>query len=134
MKKLLLSLFLLLWVVTIVQAGQAVKYSDLSKPVMISANKPEFSLTMKSNPTTGYSWFLVGYNDNIIHPVSHKFVAPKNSMPGAGGYEVWTFRVIDDAFDVPQITRIELVYIRPWLKHITQPTTVQIVVNPVSKT
>lgn len=134
MKKILFALFLVIGVFAMAQAEQTVKYSNPTKPIIVSQARAEFTLTMKSNPTTGYSWFLVDYNGNLIQPVSHKFIAQKNNMPGAGGHEIWTFRVVDEAFNVPQITRIKLVYARPWLKLNTQPTSFQIVIDSSSKT
>lgn len=81
----------------------------------ITSDKPEFVLKLKSNPTTGYSWFLTDYNSNVIEPVKHSFEAPENKkLVGAPGYELWTFRVKPAGFTVPQQSLIRLVYSRPW--------------------
>jgi inhibitor of cysteine peptidase len=86
------------------------------KPVvMVTANKPQFDIRLRSNPTTGYSWFLKKYNANLIEPVKHVFEAPQNKkLIGAPGYEVWTFRVKPAGFVVPHQTTIHFIYARPW--------------------
>src|SRR5205085_1476518 len=83
--------------------------------LMISAAQPEFTLQLKSNPTTGYSWFLREYNESLIVPVKHVFQAPqKSTLMGAPGLDLWTFKMKPSAFIVPQQTLIRLVYARPW--------------------
>lgn len=90
-------------------------YDESKLAVTVSAGKPTFIIKLKSNPTTGYSWFLREYHPTFLVPIRHKFETPtdKNLM-GAPGYEVWTFRVKPEAFVVPQQTLIRLVYVRPW--------------------
>lgn len=85
-----------------------------TKPIVVTSRSPEFTITLKSNPTTGYSWFLKDYNSSVLKPISQKYHPPKKTLPGAGGSEVWKFKVNPQAFAVPQITKIELVYARPW--------------------
>lgn len=91
-------------------------YITEEKPAaIIQPQHPEFSIRLKSNPTTGYSWFLLGYDANLIQPVTHSFVAPTNKkLIGAPGFEVWTFRVKPNGFTVPMQTAIRFVYARPW--------------------
>jgi len=85
------------------------------KPVaVITAEQPEFIIKLKSNPTTGYTWFLRGYNNDLLQPISHSFQAPDSTMVGAPGFELWTFKVKATAFVVPQQTSIRLAYSRPW--------------------
>lgn len=69
---------------------------------------------MKSNPTTGYSWFLREYDSTIITPVKHSFEQPSAKLMGAPGFELWTFKVKSAGFAVPQQTTIRMVYTRPW--------------------
>jgi inhibitor of cysteine peptidase len=90
----------------------------------ISADKAEFTLKVKSNPTTGFSWFLTDYNSALLEPVKHSFEAPTDKkLVGAPGYELWTFRAKPAAFTVPQQTLIRLVYTRPWNN--TEPATME---------
>lgn len=90
-------------------------YTQDKTAIMVSASKPEFVIKLKSNPTTGYSWFLTDYNANLIEPLKHQYEPPTDKkLVGAPGYETWTFRMKSAAFAVPQQTLIRLVYARPW--------------------
>lgn len=86
------------------------------KPIaVVSPNKTTFEIQLKSNPTTGYSWFLRDYNNNLLEPVKHEFIAPKDKkLAGAPGMESWKFKAKPAAFLVPQETTIRFVYMRPW--------------------
>jgi inhibitor of cysteine peptidase len=85
------------------------------KPVaVVTADQPEFIIKLKSNPTTGYTWFLRGYNIELLEPVAHSFQAPDSTTVGAPGFELWTFKVKPSAFVVPQQTSIRFAYSRPW--------------------
>ncbi len=88
--------------------------SDPSKPILVKSGSPVVKIIIASNPTTGYSWFLQNYDDKLITPICHEYIAPMAKMPGAGGYEEWIFKVNNDAFIVPHLMSISLVYTRPW--------------------
>lgn len=92
----------------------SVSYASTDKPLLVSAAHPEFELKLPSNPTTGFSWFLGAYDHHLIHAVSHKYIAPKKQLMGAGGYELWSFKVKKAAFVLPQQTVITMHYRRPW--------------------
>ena len=94
----------------------AVELSNPSKVIVVNSEAPKFTLTLKSNPTTGYTWVLVGnYNDELIKPVSHAYHAPDTKLVGAPGYETFTFKVKDEAFKMPQLFSVSLQYVRPWV-------------------
>lgn len=83
--------------------------------VALSPQKQSFSVTLSSNPTTGYSWYLLKYNSHLILPASAEFIPPKNKkLMGAPGSMRWTFSATDLAMRVPNITHITLLYARPW--------------------
>jgi inhibitor of cysteine peptidase len=70
----------------------------------------EFSLTLASNPTTGYRWELADHLDEaIVKLVASEFKAPQTTLIGAGGQEIWTFRAAGRGETV-----ISLKYVRPW--------------------
>jgi len=81
---------------------------------MIDKSSPTFTIKLKSNPSTGFSWFLTKYDHNLIKAVSHKYYAPDTKLVGAPGYEEWIFKAKPKALTVPQITKIQLAYTRPW--------------------
>lgn len=99
----------------VAKAPQASEFSDSNKAIMLNPAKTTFSLKLKSNPTTGYSWFLVDYNPAIIKPISHKFYRGSDKLLGAPGFELWKFAIRKKAFAVPQYTEIKLRYMRPWV-------------------
>lgn len=89
-------------------------YSENKLNIYVDSKHPEFIIKVKSNPTTGYSWFLREYDKGIITAVKHSFQAPTKKLMGAPGFELWTFRVKPAGFIVPQQTTIRLIYARPW--------------------
>ena len=88
------------------------EYSDASKPIIVTKTLGEFKLKLAANPTTGYQWFLKSYDDRLLMPIKQAYQAPEVERVGAGGYDVWTFKVKPAAFLVPQVSEIELVYAR----------------------
>ncbi len=76
--------------------------------------QPVFVIQLKSNPTTGFLWFLREYDDHLITPIKHSFLPPSKKLMGAPGFELWTFRMKSAGFTVPQQTTIRMVYARPW--------------------
>lgn len=89
---------------------------------VLTADKPIYTLRLNSNPTTGYSWFLVSYPNNLLTVVSHQYTPPKTQMPGAGGVEVWQFQANEDAFSAPRVIKITMMYARPWEINDQSPT------------
>lgn len=72
----------------------------------------DFSITLASNPTTGYRWELAEpLDETLIKLVDSEYKAPRTKLAGAGGREVWTFKGIGQGHGV-----IELKYVRPWEK------------------
>jgi inhibitor of cysteine peptidase len=75
-----------------------------------------FSLTLPSNPSTGYSWKIIDDDRSILLPLGEpQFnLASGTPMPGAGGTETFTFKGVS-----PGVTTLTLVYVRPWETNIT---------------
>ena len=92
----------------------AIKITDPNKPIMVNKSNPIITITVQSNRTTGFMWFLTNYDSELIQPMAHKYVAKKTKLVGAGGYEIWTFKVKKTGFVAPQISNITLQYNRPW--------------------
>ena len=97
------------------QKEQESSFTDSTKAIQVVRSSPVITLKLKSNPSTGFSWFLVGYDHGLLVPISRVFVPPTKEMPGAPGYEIWRFGVSPHAFVVPQMTYITLRYLRPWV-------------------
>lgn len=90
-------------------------FTDPNKAIQVTKKSEDVTLRVKSNPSTGYSWFLVKYDPLLLTPVSREFMPSEGAKPGTPGYEVWQFKVNSKAFQVPQITTIILQYIKPWV-------------------
>ena len=96
---------------------EKIPFTDPAKPIIVKKAKPFFTVVLKSNPTTGYSWLVKNYDNHLIFPVRHKYFPPdptKHTLIGAPGYEKWTFRLKNAAFVVPHATSVTLVYTRSW--------------------
>lgn len=113
MKKIILFSFLLfLFFGSTVFAEQNKKNSN--RPILATSKTPIIEIKLPANPSTGFSWFLWKYDEQLLTPLSQKYYPPKNSKPGAGGYDLWRFRVLSRALVLPKITYVKFVYMRPW--------------------
>ena len=104
--------------IIIIITGLFVSTNIFANVVQVTREKPSFTITLSSNPTTGYLWFLAGYNAKLIKPVSQKYgvdeIAQKNGLMGAPGKSVWTFKALPAAFVVRQVTHLKFIYMRSW--------------------
>ncbi|MFZ2315955.1 MAG: protease inhibitor I42 family protein [Gammaproteobacteria bacterium] len=89
-------------------------YSESRLNIVVEKKNPIFRIRLKSNPTTGYSWFLREYDHDLLVPVKHEFESPTMTVVGAPGSDVWTFKVKPTGFTVPQQSTLRMVYARPW--------------------
>ncbi len=71
----------------------------------------EFTVTLDSNPTTGYEWQLADTLDgSILELVGSEYTVPNDvGLVGAGGIEVWTFKAVGSGE-----TTVPMNYVRPW--------------------
>lgn len=112
---LVMALFATKYAVAAKQETAPVVYTEDKTAISVSVEQPTFIIKMKSNATTGYSWFLRNYDSNIIQPIKHIYEAPENAkLIGSPGFEVWTFHVKRTGFLVPMQTQIRFIYTRPW--------------------
>lgn len=104
----------LLFTSVVYAAAEKIDFTDPQKPIVVKSSNPSFTIILSSNPTTGYSWSLKTYDNDLIKPISRKYYSLQIKMLGAGGYEKWVFTVKPAGFAVPQTTNITLIYSRPW--------------------
>lgn len=73
----------------------------------------QFSITLDSNPTTGYHWELVDLpNEDVVKLVGNAYRGPEaTKLLGAGGKEIWTFKAVGRGE-----ATIRMKYVRPWEK------------------
>lgn len=89
-------------------------YTDPSHAITVTADNAEFTIRLKSNPTTGYRWYLKAWPNNWLQVMSEDYVANRSTLVGAGGEETWRFKVLPEAFSARLLLSIEFVSIQPW--------------------
>ncbi|MBA2655260.1 MAG: protease inhibitor I42 family protein [Gammaproteobacteria bacterium] len=107
-------LLCLFFSVTSLAQGSKLELTDPNKPILVSSVARQFTISLNSNPTTGYSWRLKTYDSHIVTPLSQTFKAPASNKPGAGGIETFVFELKEHAFKVKRVTQITFIYVRPW--------------------
>ncbi|NSW85179.1 MAG: protease inhibitor I42 family protein [Syntrophobacteraceae bacterium] len=91
--------------------GRIIGEKDTGSPVRLQVGE-EFTITLESNPTTGYGWQLTGKpNPDVVRHVSNEFKGSETGMLGAGGMEWWKFRTVGQGKTV-----LSFEYLRPWEK------------------
>lgn len=108
-------------------------FSDPTKPIYLNQSTTQVVLKLKSNPTTGYAWFLKSIHGRWLNVVSHHYVAPSTRLVGAPGYELWTFSVNPKMQKMPFSTEIVMIYARPWEKTESTQTTFKIFYRPTER-
>lgn len=116
-------------------------YSTVSIPIGEFRNHPhidvvmhavvgeELTVTLGSNPTTGFRWseFAEISDETIVQQTNHKYVGKEYEVPpppGTSGEEVWTFKALKKG-----TTTISMEYSRPWIEEDIGHWTVTITAN-----
>lgn len=69
------------------------------------------TVTLASNASTGYRWQLKAVDKSVLRLVSHRYIQPKKSLPGAPGKERWRFVTVGAGS-----IQLGLSYVRSWEK------------------
>jgi predicted secreted protein len=100
------------------RGSPAQAYHDPESPLQVRTGET-FTLTLRSNPTTGYSWELDGpLNEKLVRFVGREYLADQTGLVGSGGREIWTYEMAGMGE-----TFIQLKYVRPWEKGIAPAKT-----------
>ena len=96
---------------------------------MNAAVGKELTVTLGSNPTTGFGWseFAEISDETIVRQVSHQYVGKEYETPpppGTSGEEVWVFQGLKKG-----TATIYMEYSRPWVEEEIGVSTVSITVN-----
>ena len=68
------------------------------------------TVTLCSNPTTGFEWSEQISEPNVLQQIQHEAVPPEaKGVPGAPGKEVWTFKALEQGICI-----VSMDYSRPW--------------------
>lgn len=69
-----------------------------------------FTISLASNPTTGYRWGLAQpLDETVLHLVHSAYQRGQSGLMGAGGVETWTFLPV-----CAGVTVLDFAYWRPW--------------------
>lgn len=85
----------------------ALTQQDSGRTVSVRSGD-RITVTLESNQTTGFAWQLtVEPSSDVLSVEGSEYVAPDTDLVGAGGQEVWRFRVVGEG-----ATSLELTYRR----------------------
>ena len=74
----------------------------------------EFAITFPANPTTGYTWSIVAYDQRLLVLRKSEYMTPDNTkLIGAAGKMLYEFE-LSRAVTYPLRTVITFRYARPW--------------------
>jgi inhibitor of cysteine peptidase len=71
----------------------------------------KFKIEVESNPSTGYKWHLLLFNEDILKLISSEFVPNLTNQIGSSGIERFNFEAKKEGR-----TSIKIVYKRAWEK------------------
>ncbi|EKD92050.1 MAG: hypothetical protein ACD_29C00220G0001 [uncultured bacterium] len=114
-KKIIFSCILLLclsaFAVVIIKPMQ---FTSNAKPLVLTAENPEITITLPSNPTTGFTWSIQKYDTNLLKLVLQRYTPPNSRLMGAPGIQQYTFQAIQTGYSVTQVGHVVLQYARQW--------------------
>lgn len=79
----------------------------------VNASQSQFSVTLPSNPTTGYQWTVKKYDNSFLKLIASEYLAPQTKLIGAGGQMQFKFE-LESGKPHPASTQIQFKYERPW--------------------
>ena len=96
-----------------ISCDEFAKNNNISEQVEFASGE-FFTVTLCSNPTTGFSWSEAAQisDTGVVKQLEHEFIGPESATPppaGAPGQEVWTFKT-----NKKGTSTIYLEYGRPW--------------------
>lgn len=95
-----------------VSCDDFMKLQSISRELEVAVDS-SFTLTLCSNPTTGFQWESAKISDQtVLAQVGHQFVSPESETPpppGTAGKEVWTFKALKKGKST-----ISIEYSQPW--------------------
>jgi inhibitor of cysteine peptidase len=104
-------LFCLIYLFTVLAHADA---GEILIDVYTSA--PSFHVVLNANPSTGYQWTVLKYDQNLFYYNGGQYKASKTGAIGGGGQVTFTFLLNSDQ-DYPASTIILFKYARPWDPH-----------------
>lgn len=86
-------------------------FSDLDNGRLVTPKPGDsISISLESNPTTGYSWYVLEANDSVVSQIGEvDYKSDGTYSEGAGGIETYNFTIVGEGD-----TTLKLGYLRPW--------------------
>ena len=82
--------------------------------IQLTGDQQNVDITLPANATTGYQWYVVGYDHSLLSLNNYRYAPPSNSkLMGAPGQAIFTFTIDPSFFNAPQLTTVQLSYQRP---------------------
>jgi inhibitor of cysteine peptidase len=88
--------------------GVTLHASDDGTQVMLRRGQ-DLVISLAGNPTTGYTWEAVAYDERILRQVGEPTFTPESNAAGAPGRQVLRFEALGEGQ-----TTLQLIYHRPW--------------------
>ncbi len=79
----------------------------------ISTKQETFTISLPSNPTTGFQWSVISYDKSIFDLINHQYIASKIGVIGAGGTMLFTFK-FKKQLSYPRVSKIKFKHARSW--------------------
>lgn len=116
MKSLTIKAFFIMITTILASCATSSKKSNIinindSYETQIEKIEKGISVSLKSNPTTGYSWSYKIQEDGIVEMARQKYIADvhKEGLAGSGGKENYIFKGVKAGE-----TKVTFTYARPW--------------------
>lgn len=107
----------LLWIALGILPTTVMASQNSSSINVVSEENPQFTVQLPANTgSTGYSWYLTGYNSQLLQPVSYHYANPSSAsgMLGTPETAIFVFKATPALLTVPQKTGLTFSYLRPW--------------------
>jgi inhibitor of cysteine peptidase len=84
-----------------------------NETIVVNPKKPNFTITVNSNPTTGFRWSVKSMDEGLFSLVSSNYQRGRSKLIGTGGQTTFRFK-LNEMKKYPKKTTIILFYSQPW--------------------
>lgn len=109
------ALFIMSALTSVTQAAPT-PLTNLNKPICLYGEQRQFTIALKANATTGFSWQLEAYDHRLLHLLWRDYQRPQTQLMGAPGIQLFRFQLNAGVATQKLDGTIHLSYRRPWEK------------------